>query len=166
MISPDKQKKETQKTTVKVDDADWENLRAMIEQSSVDIVKEKFGLFVKRNALETSVSNCKDGKYFGVTPADYFGYLHIVWLEINRGKITNIHYDELKSNGKNKRTDIDYNREMLKSGSSPAIAYPIYEQELLKSQDYMKVDGVTGATYSLYRFRMAVAKALEKANSN
>lgn len=28
----------------------------------------------------------------------------------------------------------------------------------------MRVDAVTGATYSLYRFRMAVAKALEKAN--
>ena len=166
MISPAKQKKETQKTTTKVDDADWENLRAMIEQSSVDTVKVKFGLFVKKNTLETNASNCKDGKYFGVTPADYFGYLHIVFLEINRGKISNIHYDELKSNGKNKRNDNDYNHEMLKSGSSPAIAYPIYEQELLKNQDYMKVDAVTGATYSLYRFRMAVAKALEKANSN
>jgi len=30
----------------------------------------------------------------------------------------------------------------------------------------MKVDAVTGATYSLYRFRMAVAKALEKASEN
>jgi len=28
----------------------------------------------------------------------------------------------------------------------------------------MKVDAVTGATYSQYRFRMAVAKALEKAS--
>jgi len=53
---------------------------------------------------------------------------------------------------------------MLKSGTSPSIAYPIYEQELIKNQDYMKVDAVTGATYSLYRFRMAVAKAFEKAN--
>jgi len=53
---------------------------------------------------------------------------------------------------------------MLKSGTSPSIAYPINEQELIKNQDYMKVDAVTGATYSLYRFRMAVAKAFEKAN--
>ena len=84
-------------------------------------------------------------------------------MEINEGKIINIHYDELKPNDKNKRTDTEYNREMLKSGTSPAIAYPIYEQQLIKSQDYMKVDAVTGATYSLYRFRIAVAKALEKA---
>lgn len=69
----------------------------------------------------------------------------------------------LKLNGKNKRTDINYNREMFKSGTSPAIAYPIYENQLIKNQDYMQVDAVTGATYSLYRFRMAVAKALEKA---
>ena len=154
---------ETHNTITKVSNADWENLHLMIERSPVDTVKEKFALFVKNNALETKAINSKNGKYFGLTPADDFGYLHLVYLEINEGKIINIHYDELKPNDKNKRTDTEYNREMLKSGTSPAIAYPIYEQQLIKSQDYMKVDAVTGATYSLYRFRIAVAKALEKA---
>ncbi len=163
MISPYNQKKETQKTTINVSEADWENLHWVIERSSVSKAQEDFEQFFKDNALGTSALNCKNGKFFGLTPPDDYGYIHIVFLEINQGKIIDIHYDELKANGKSKRTDIDYNKEMLKSGTSPTIAYPIYEQELIKNQDYMKVDVVTGATYSLYRFRMAVAKAFEKA---
>jgi len=158
------QNNETQKSITKVSDADWENIHLIIERSPVNTVKENFALFVKNNALESKALTCKNGKYFGLTPADDFGYFHLVYLEINEGVVIDIHYDELKSNGRNKRTDTEYNREMLKSGTTPSIAYPIYEQELLKSQDYMKVDAVTGATYSLYRFRMAVAKALEKAS--
>jgi len=164
IISPYNQKKETQKNTIKVSEAEWENLHWVIERSSVDKVQDNFELFVKNNALGTSALNCKNGKFFGLTPSDDYGYIHIVFLEINQGKIIDIHYDELKSNGKSKRMDIDYNQEMLKSGTSPSIAYPIYEQELIKNQDYMKVDAITGATYSLYRLRMAVAKAFEKAN--
>jgi len=164
IINPHIKNKEIQKTIIKVSDADWEKLHLLIERSSIDTVKENFKLFVKKNALETKALNGKDGKYFGLTPADDYGYLHLVFLEISQGQIIHIHYDELKLNGENKRTDIIYNQEMLKSGTSPSIAYPIYEQALIKNQDYMKVDAVTGATYSLYRFRMAVAKALEKAS--
>jgi len=166
MISPYIQDKETQKKVLKVDETEWKNLHLKIERSPVDTAKEYFERFVKNNSLTTNPSNCKNGRYFGITPTDDFGYFHLVYLEINHGKIIDIHYDELKSNGKNKRTDSDYNQEMLKSGTSPSIAYPIYEDQLVKSQDYMKVDAVTGATYSLFRFRMAVAKALGKANEN
>src|SRR5665648_1162928 len=98
----------------------------MIERSSVDKVQEDFELFVQNNASETSALNCKNGKFIGLTPPDDYGYIHIVFLEINQGKIIYLHYDELKANGENKRTDIDYNKEMLKSGTSPSIAYPIY----------------------------------------
>jgi len=138
----------------------------MIERSPVDTVKANFELFIIKNSLITTALKCEDENYFGITPVDDYGYLHLVSLKINQGKIITIHYDELLSNGKNKRTDIDYNREMLISRTSPSIAYQRYEEQLIKKQDYKKVDAVTGATYSLYRFRMAVAKALEKANGN
>src|SRR5665648_1276355 len=144
MISLYKQKKETQKKTIKASEVDWENLHWMIERSSVDKVQEDFELFVRNNALGTSALNCKNGKFFGLTPPDDYGFMHLVYLEINQGKIIDLHYDELKANGKNKRNNIDYNKEMLKSGTSPSIAYPIYEKELIKNQDYMKVDAVTG----------------------
>jgi len=163
MVSPLSQIKDTTKSEVKISDAAWEKVHLMIERSPVDTVKACFELFVNKNALKTTALNCSNGKFIGLTPADDYGYLHLAVLEINQGKIINVLYDELKLNGKNKRTDINYNREMLKSGTSPAIAYPIYENQLIKNQDYMKVDAITGATYSLYRFRMAVAKALEKA---
>lgn len=161
---PLQQKKETLQSNIKVRDADWEKLHLMIERSPVDTVKANFEKFVSKNALQTTAQKCANGKYIGLTPPDDYGYLHLAVIEIERGKIINIYYDELKSNGTNKRTDINYNREMLKSGSSPSIAYPIYEQQLMNNQNYMNVDAVTGATYSLYRFRMAVAKALEKAS--
>jgi len=163
MIYPVPKKKDIPQSNVKVSDAEWQKLHLMIERSSVDTVKANFNLFVNKNALNTTALNCSDGKFIGLTPADDFGYIHLAVIEINGGKIIDILYDELKSNGTNKRTDINYNHEMLKSGSSPSIAYPIYEQQLIKKQNIMKVDAVTGATYSLYRFRMAVAKALEKA---
>lgn len=163
MVSPVSQTKDTPKPEIKLSDADWVKIHLMIERSPVDTVKTCFELFVNKNTLKTSPLNCNNGKFIGLTPADDYGYVHLAVLEINQGKIMNVHYDELKLNGDNKRTDINYNREMLKSGTSPAIAYPIYENRLINKQDYMKIDAVTGATYSLYRFRMAVAKALEKA---
>jgi major membrane immunogen (membrane-anchored lipoprotein) len=43
------------------------------------------------------------------------------------------------------------------------IAYPEMEEMLLTTQDITKVDGVSGATYSRYRFRYAVCLALMKA---
>ncbi len=65
--------------------------------------------------------------------------------------------------GMGKRDDPEYAREMKPAGVTPAEAYPRYEQQLLKSQDIMKMDAVTGATYSLYRFRSVAAKALTEA---
>lgn len=52
---------------------------------------------------------------------------------------------------------------MKVSGTTPAIAYPHMEESLMANQDLMQVDGVSGATYSLYRFRYAVTVALMKA---
>lgn len=49
-------------------------------------------------------------------------------------------------------------------GTTPAIAYPILEERLLDNQDILKVDAVSGASYSLRRFRYAVVIALMKAN--
>ena len=49
---------------------------------------------------------------------------------------------------------------MSVTGTTPAIAYPVMEKMLLSTQDMMQVDGVSGATYSLYRFRFAVTVAL------
>ncbi|MDH7605809.1 MAG: hypothetical protein QHH13_12980 [Melioribacter sp.] len=52
---------------------------------------------------------------------------------------------------------------MSVTGTSPAIAYPLYEKQLIDKQDFRKVDAITGATYSLFRFRYALSIALMKA---
>jgi major membrane immunogen (membrane-anchored lipoprotein) len=55
------------------------------------------------------------------------------------------------------------NEEMSITGTTPAQAYPQMKQQLLERQNSIEVDAVSGATYSLYRFRYALAVALMKA---
>ena len=62
-----------------------------------------------------------------------------------------------------KQEDEAYNEEMSVTGTTPANAYPILENQLLKKQDLSKINAVSGATYSLYRFKYAVIVALIKA---
>ena len=52
---------------------------------------------------------------------------------------------------------------MSASGTTPATAYPILENQLIEKQNMMAVDAVSGATYSLYRFRYALTVALMNA---
>ena len=52
---------------------------------------------------------------------------------------------------------------MSATGSNPAEAYDYIEKQLIEIQNIMHVDGVSGATYSLFRFRCAIIIALIKA---
>jgi len=52
---------------------------------------------------------------------------------------------------------------MSVSGTNPAIAYPNMERQLINKQNLEKLDAVSGATYSLYRFRYAGIMALIQA---
>ncbi len=49
---------------------------------------------------------------------------------------------------------------MSVSGTTPAIAYPIYEKALLQTQNAEAIDAVSGASYSLYRLKLAIAYAI------
>ena len=69
----------------------------------------------------------------------------------------------MKKDGHGKQEDVEYCEEMSVTGTTPAIAYPIMEEMLLAEQNMMQVDAVSGATYSLYRFRLAVTVALMQA---
>jgi len=69
----------------------------------------------------------------------------------------------VKKDGNGKQEDDEYCEEMSVTGTTPSIAYPTMEEMLLSTQDMMEVDGVSGATYSLYRFRYAVTVALMQA---
>ncbi len=111
-----------------------------------------------------SAKGCKDGVFKGESIYDNYKYKHVVSLTIKNEKITAIEYDEVKKDGHGKRGDKKYCAEMKAgSGASPADVYPVYEKQFIKSQDLKKMDAISGATYSLYRFRTAVIRALIKA---
>ncbi len=82
----------------------------------------------------------------------------MVKLVVKEGKITDVNYNEVHKDGSDKK----YNEEMSVTGTSPAIANPNMEKQLLEKHDMLQVDATSGATYSLYWFRYAVTLALIK----
>ena len=74
--------------------------------------------------------------------------------------IIEVDYNEVKKDGHSKQEDEEYCEEMSVMGTTPAIAYPFMEDMLLSTQNMMKVNAVSGASYSLQRFRLAVTIAL------
>ena len=141
-----------------------EKIEQYIERHRVLDVKAVFEFFMDLFPVPASPKGCRDGKYQGESIYDDYQYKHVVDLEIKDAKIISIHYDEVKKDGHGKRGDKEYCARMKQgSGASPAEAYPVYETGMMEHQDLMKVDAVSGATYSLYRFRTAVLRALLKA---
>ncbi len=139
------------------------SLHFMMETSAVEKVDTLFRQLIEIYELPLSAEGAKDGTYTGVSPYDAFDYRHEVKIRIRNGKITALDYNEVKKDGKGKQEDLEYCEEMSVSGTTPAIAYPAMEKMMLSTQDMMEVDGVSGATYSLYRFRYALTLALMQA---
>ncbi len=143
--------------------ANIKSMHFMIETRDVNELNKIFVEWIKANNIPTDAKGCKDGIYIGESPYDAYDYKHVVKIKIKDKKIISIDYDEIKKDGKSKEHDAQYNEEMSITGTSPAIAYPLYEKQLIDKQDYMKVDAISGATYSLFRFRYALSIALMKA---
>ena len=139
------------------------SLHFMMETSPTGEVDTLFQQLIEMFELPVKAEGAKDGTYIGASPYDAFDYRHEVKLTIVNGKITEIDYNEVKKDGHGKQEDEEYCEEMSVSGTTPAIAYPLMEEMLLTTQNMMQVDGVSGATYSLYRFRLAVTLALMQA---
>lgn len=141
------------------------NMHFLIETRDTEKLDTLFYQWIKSHNIPFDARGCKDGDYVGESPYDAFDYKHVVKIKIENEKIISIDYNEIKKDGNDKETDKEYNEEMSATGTSPSIAYPDYEKQMLNKQDYMKVDAVTGATYSMFRFRYALAIALMKAKT-
>ena len=139
------------------------SLHFFMETSPIGEVDTLFNQLIQLYDLPLSAEGAKDGTFIGESPYDAFDYKHVVKIKIKDHKIIEVDYNEVKKGGKGKQEDAVYCEEMSVTGTTPAIAYPILEQKLLSTQDILKVDAVSGATYSLYRFRYAVTIALMKA---
>jgi major membrane immunogen (membrane-anchored lipoprotein) len=126
----------------------------------MDKVRSSFHEISTDNHFSSLVSGLKDGTYKGVSPADDYGYRHEVTFEMKKGKMISIDYDEIHKDGHAKQHDEEYCKRMLQSGTTPAIAYPIYEKQMLTKQDFNQVDAVSGASYSNFRFKLAILYAI------
>lgn len=141
-----------------------EKIHWLIERSDMNTVRTQFSQICAENSLPSIVSGLKDGTYKGVTPADDYGYRHEVVFEMKKGRMISLDYDEIHTDGHAKQHDAEYCRRMLESGTTPAIAYPKYESLMMEKQDYNQVDAVSGASYSLYRFKLAILYAMLNAD--
>jgi major membrane immunogen (membrane-anchored lipoprotein) len=139
------------------------SLHFIMETSPIPRVDSTFDQLIKEHDIPIDAKGCKDGIYHGESPYDAYDYKHVVKIAIKDEKIISVDYDEVKKGGIGKQEDEEYCQEMGVTGTTPAIAYPKLESQLVEKQDILKVDAVTGATYSLYRFRYAVMIALMKA---
>lgn len=137
-----------------------EKMHWVIERSDMKKVRLDFQKICDENHFSGVVSGLKDGKYKGSTPADDYGYRHEVKFEMKNGKLISIDYDEIHTSGHAKQHDEEYCKRMLSSGTTPAIAYPNYENQMLIKQDLNQVDAVSGASYSQYRFKLAILYAI------
>jgi major membrane immunogen (membrane-anchored lipoprotein) len=140
------------------------SLHFVMETSPIPEVDTLFAQLIKLYDLPISPLGLNDGTFTGTSPYDAFDYKHEVTLKIEDGRIIELDYNEVNKNGVGKQEDKAYCEDMSVTGTSPAIAYPIYEDELLRTQNILDVDAVSGASYSLYRFRYAITIALMKAS--
>ena len=137
-----------------------EKIHWMIERSDMNKVRSAFQEICDENHFTSLVSGLKDGVYKGASPADDYGYRHEVVFEMKSGKMISIDYDEIHKDGHAKQHDDEYAKRMLQSGTTPAIAYPSYENQMLEKQDFNQIDAVSGASYSQYRFKLAILYAI------
>jgi major membrane immunogen (membrane-anchored lipoprotein) len=137
-----------------------EKIHWVIERSDMNKVRAAFLEICDENHFTSLVSGLKDGIYKGASPADDYGYRHEVVFEMKNGKIISIDYDEIHKDGHAKQHDEAYCKRMSKSGTTPAIAYPNYEKQMIEKQDFNRIDAVSGASYSQYRFKLAILYAI------
>jgi major membrane immunogen (membrane-anchored lipoprotein) len=142
-----------------------ERLERFIERNPIPSVEAVFGFVSELIEAPSNAKGARDGVFEAESIVDDYDYKHAISLEVKNERIVSIHYDEQKKDGHGKRGDEEYCKEMKKgSGASPAEVYPQYEQALLESQDLGEIDAISGATYSLYRFKTTAIRALMKAS--
>ncbi len=133
----------------------------IIERSPTDTVSKKFAEYLQKEKINSDF-DIPDGEYYGESPYDDFNYKHVIKFTVKNEKVVKADYDEIHTDGHGKQNNTAYCRDMSVVGTTPFIAYPLYEKQLVDKQDFMDVDCVTGATYSLYRFRLAIIDAVRK----
>jgi major membrane immunogen (membrane-anchored lipoprotein) len=140
--------------------ATMKGLHFIIESSTTGRIDSVFKQIIEVYDLPIDATGIPDGTYTGESPGDAYDYRHVVTIEVKDGKIISADYDEVLPSGRGKEGDVVYNEQMSITGTTPSVAYPLLEKQIVEKQNMMEVDAVSGATYSLYRFRYALTVAL------
>jgi major membrane immunogen (membrane-anchored lipoprotein) len=131
-----------------------------------------FDQFTTEQNWNFDLSDIPDGIYEAYSIPDRYEYVHYINFEIKDKKFTAVYYNEymntdikskfLYGGEKGKRNDANYTKQMKQYGSNSNLgeAYSVMEKQLLENQDPDKIDGISGASLALYRFRIMIMKSL------
>lgn len=116
-------------------------------------------------------ADMKDGTYALEEKNNNNGYHVTLSMTVQNKKITAVTYDQVNADGKSKKDDADYEKNMkAKNGVGPAEYIPQLEKSLLAADgDVSKVEVVSGATHSSDTFILyaeQLINAAQKGNTN
>ena len=108
----------------------------------------------------------KDGTYKLKELNDNNGYHANFSIVVKDGKISESNFDYLNADGKSKKDDADYNKNMKeKSGISPKEYIEKFNEELVSTQNPSNIEVVTGATHSFHSFQNYAQQLIQAAQS-
>ncbi|MGO2686693.1 MAG: extracellular electron transfer flavoprotein PplA, partial [Enterococcus italicus] len=108
----------------------------------------------------------KDGTYKLKELNDNNGYHANFSIVVKDGKISESNFDYLNADGKSKKDDADYNKNMkAKSGISPKEYIEKFNEELVSTQNPSNIEVVTGATHSFHSFQNYAQQLIQAAQS-
>ena len=108
----------------------------------------------------------KDGTYTLKELNDNNGYHANFSIVVKDGKISESNFDYLNADGKSKKDDADYNKNMkAKSGISPKEYIEKFNEELVSTQNPSNIEVVTGATHSFHSFQNYAQQLIQAAQS-
>lgn len=123
--------------------------------------------FLANYGWNFDLSDIPDGVYETSSVPDRYDFVHYLRLEIRDRRFAQVYYNEFPAatygSGQDGKRDSElYHKQMVRYGtkSDLRVAYPLMERELIEKQDPLEVDGVSGASLALHRFRILTMKAL------
>jgi major membrane immunogen (membrane-anchored lipoprotein) len=140
----------------------FQKMEQYVEINSIPNVRAVFEFFSREVSVPSDARLLSDGTYSAESIVDNYHYKHVVSLNVRDGRIVSCEYDEIKTDGSSqKRSDSTYCAAMRKvTHTSPAEAYPVFEKSLIDNQNLDQIHSVTGASYSYFRFKTTVLRAM------
>lgn len=107
-----------------------------------------------------------DGTYTAQSEPDSRGWVAVVEIAVSGGQITEVTFDEIHEDGRQKSTDVEYQERWKESSDNDVWLPDVYaalHASLIASQNPYEVDEVTGATGSWNKFTALAVEALQGA---